>query len=74
MSTSDTRLTNFIGKKVTLVEQPDGCTSRDYPVEIGKEYLVHGVGGCCFEIHIPGYGTGLINYHRFAELQTPATP
>jgi hypothetical protein len=67
------KLTEFVGKHVTLVEKPDGCTSQHYPVVVGNQYLVLGVGGCCFEIDIPGYGVGLINHERFSELKKPAT-
>lgn len=48
-----------------LVSKPDGCTSQDYDVQVGKTYKIVGMGGCCYEVELPDGSIGLINHIRF---------
>lgn len=53
-----------IGKKLKLIEKPDGYTSQDYNVEVGKRYKVIGIDGCCYRVETPD-GIATINAGRF---------
>ena len=67
------KLTDFVGKEVTLAEHPHGYHSRHYPVQVGRKYRVMYVDGSALCIEIPNYGHGFIYYGSFAEFRNPAT-
>jgi len=56
----------IVGKKLTLVEKPDGYTSQHYNVEVGKKYKVVGIDGCCYRVETSD-GVATINADRFSK-------
>jgi len=53
-----------IGKRLKLIEKPDGQTSQHYNVVVGKSYKVVGIDGCCYRVKTPD-GIATINMNRF---------
>lgn len=43
-------LRDFVGSLATLKEKPDGYTSSDYNVTVGRKYRVHDVYGSCLVV------------------------
>lgn len=62
-----TKLADFIGKEVTLIEKPDGYASSNLQMEVGGKFHVKDVNGCCLVVKLPDGLNGHINYKRFKE-------
>ena len=61
------RLADFIGKEVTLIEEPNGYTSSSLQMKVGEKFHVKDVNGCCLVVKLPDGLNGHINYKRFKE-------